>query len=517
MPKRIFLLMGPLVAGLMILFLDVSPAHPEIIRMAAIVVWMALWWLTEAVPLPVTALLPVVFYPLFGIMSAQDVAPQYFNHIIFLFMGGFMIAIAMERWELHRRIALSIIHWVGLGRRRLLFGFMLATAFLSMWISNTATTMMMVPIALAVVQNMGEPDDEAINSDSNSTCFYGIGLFLAIAYAANIGGFATLIGTPPNLAFMGIFQEQFPNAPEITFSQWLLFALPISVALLVLVWGYLTLRFVSTSSIAPTPKEMESSEEANQTFFQRQYQGLGPMSREEKIVAGIFTVTALLWMTRSGGLGLSGWGIYLPQANDSTVAMAMALLLFIIPARSGCRLLCWEDLKDFPWGILILFGGGLALAEGFSESGLSLWLGNHLLALGNFPPLALVFASTSAMAFLTELTSNTPSTQMFLPILASICRSTGIHPLLLMVPTTLAASCAFMLPVATPPNAIVFGTRRVPIREMAKTGLVVNLIAIVVVTLMSFFLIKPIFGPVFGAQLDTLPTWVSEASIESQG
>lgn len=495
-PKTVSLWAGPVIALGIISLLKLDPGNPMVTRMAAVTVWMAIWWVSEAVSLPVTALLPVILFPLLGIMTGKETAPHYFDSILFLFMGGFIIAIAMERWALHRRIALTIIRTVGAGRYRLLLGFMLATGFLSMWISNTATTMMMVPIAMAVLAKLEEQAAATLTR-------YGTGLFLAIAYAANIGGISTLIGTPPNLAFGGIFSDQYPTAPSVTFTQWMGFGLPVALVMLVFAWGLLVFRYAQSSQEHPKGQNAVGCD-----VFNEQYKALGPILREEVLVLAIFIATALLWVTRStvvlGTMAIPGWGTLLPGVDDGTVAITMALLLFVIPTRKSDtgRLLHWDDLQHFPWGILLLFGGGFALADGFQRSGLSQWLGQQLLIVRDLHPALIVSATAGTMTFLTEFTSNTPSTQMLLPLLASLANVAGLHPLLLMIPATISASFAFMLPVATPPNAII-GTRRVPVIEMAKTGLIMNLLGMIVVSSLIFLL----GSTAFGIQPETPPAW----------
>lgn len=483
----IALLAGPLLAGTLVFVFDLQPDNPAVTRMAAIALWMAIWWISEAVPLAVTALLPVVLFPLMHIMSGKQVAPLYFNNVIFLFIGGFIIAIAMQRWNLHRRIALAIINMVGLSPGRLMLGFMLAAAFLSMWISNTATTMMMVPIALAVVFKLEE------NRPVSGPGSLGNGILLAIAYAASIGGIATLVGTPPNLSFVRIYAISFPEAAEISFAQWMAFALPLCVVMFGLTWALLSYRFARGREGGPTDVSVYIQERG----------ALGPISSEERAVLIVFVLTAILWLGRSdlalGSLQLTGWASRLGLsglADDGTVAILMALLLFIIPSRRSAhgRLLNWEDLQQLPWGIVLLFGGGFALASGFMESGLSAWCGERLAGLAGLNPVIIVLAICLIITFLTELTSNTATTEMILPIMAATAVSIGVDPLLLMVPATISASCAFMLPVATPPNAIVFGSGRLSIREMAQTGLILNLIGAVLITALIFLLGGPVLG-----------------------
>ncbi|MCB1221898.1 MAG: SLC13/DASS family transporter [Planctomycetales bacterium] len=475
---------GPLLALLLVLFADLQPGQPAVTRMAAVALWMAIWWISEAVPLAVTALLPVAVFPLLSIMSGKQVATQYFNNVIFLFIGGFIIALAMQRWNLHRRIALGIIGLVGQSPARLLLGFMLATAFLSMWISNTATTMMMVPIAMAVILRIDEGRQVASGRS------FPTGLLLGIAYAASIGGISTLVGTPPNLSFLRIHAISFPDAPEISFTQWLLFAAPMCIVLLAAVWLFLFRLYG------------QRQQAIDAGVFEAERRQLGQVSREEWGVLSVFVGTALLWLTRSditvGTLQLRGWASPLGldgMVDDGTVAILMALLLFIIPSKrsDNGRLMGWEDTLQLPWGIVLLFGGGFALASGFKESGLSEWCGGQLSALSGVHPVVMVLAICLLITFLTELTSNTATTEMILPVLAATAVAINVDPLLLMVPATISASCAFMLPVATPPNAIIFGSGRISMAEMARAGLLINLFAALLVTA-SVFLLGSLLG-----------------------
>lgn len=455
--------------------------------MAAVALLMAIWWISEAIPLAATALVPVALFPLLGIMPGKTTAGLYFNHIIFLFIGGFIVALAMERWNLHKRIALKLILLIGLSPRRLVLGFMAATAFLSMWISNTATTMMMVPIILAIVLKLEESADE------KEVHRLTLALFLGTAYAASIGGMATLIGTPPNLSFARIYSIYFPNAPEISFASWFLFALPLSLLFLTIVWTTLVTLF------CPKGKALN----VDGKHLEEEYEKLGPMGFEEKAVFTVFISMALLWLTRSGlslgTINLPGWKTLLPDpkfADDGTVAIVMALILFLIPSRgeAGGRLMDWETAKGLPWGIILLFGGGFALAGGFKVSGLAEWVGGALAGLATLHPILLVLLICLTVTFLTELTSNTATTEMILPILAGLAVSIEMPPLLLMIPATLSASCAFMLPVATPPNAIIFGTGRIKIYEMARVGILLNIIGAILITVAVFTTGKAVFG-----------------------
>ncbi|MCP3676328.1 MAG: SLC13/DASS family transporter [Deltaproteobacteria bacterium] len=489
------LLAGPLLSIVFLLYFDLDPEHPEITRTAAVAILMAVWWITEAIPLAVTSLLPVVLYPALGIMSGKIVAPIYFNHIIFLFIGGFIVALAMERWELHRRIALRILLLFGVHPLSILMGFMVATWFLSMWISNTAATMMMVPIVLAIIIKL----EESIGKEAVSR--YSVGLFLGVAYSASIGGIATLVGTPPNLSFARIFAITFPGAPEISFATWFVFALPISVIFLGAAWFFLSLLYCRVGKFS-----------IDIGLFRDQYRSLGPIAFEEGVVLANFLLLALLWLTRSGitvgSLHLPGWSALFPNKsflNDGTVAIAIAIILFLIPAKKAgvSRVMDWGTASRLPWNIVLLFGGGFALATGFKESGLSMWLGHQMESVSTFHPILIIASICFIITFLTEFTSNTATAEMLLPILAALAVAINVNPLLLMIPGTLACSFAFMLPVATPPNAIIFGTNRIRISHMARAGIFLNLLGVFVITLATYLLGMVVFD----IDLTQFPTW----------
>ena len=487
--QRIGLILGPALFVFVLLFLDLQPGKSEVTLTAAIAIWIATWWITEAIPIPATSLLPLVLLPLCGIMPGKQVATAYMNSNIFLFMGGFLIALSLEKWQLHKRIALRILTLLGDSPHRIILGFMIATALLSMWISNTATTMMMLPIAIAVISKAEEGiRDERILSN------FSIALLLSIAYSASVGGIGTLIGTPPNLAFARIFEISFPEANPITFAEWLIMALPLVVVFVTLIW-FLLVKFLVPVKNQPFSggKEIVSDELSK----------LGSMSPAEKRVGIVFLMTAILWMTRRtinlGILQIPGWSDMLGLTgfvDDGTVAIGMALLLFAIPSgsESSRSLIDWETTRRLPWGILLLFGGGFALANAFRISGLAEWMGTQLMVLDSVPPVLMVAGTSTLLTFLTELTSNTGTTEMILPVLAALSTAVNVNPLLLMIPATISASCAFMLPVATPPNAIIFGSGRVPIAKMAMVGIVFNLIGIVLVTALTFLVAKPLFG-----------------------
>ncbi|MHC5008495.1 MAG: SLC13 family permease [Planctomycetota bacterium] len=489
--------------AVILLFVDLKPGAPLVTRMAAVAALMAAWWITDAIPLAATALLPLVLFPLLGIMTGRDTAPVYVNHIIFLFVGGFIIALAMEKWGLHKRIALWIIRAVGSSPARLILSFMIASAFLSMWISNTATTIMMVTIGLAIIA------EQESAFGRQRTRQLSVGLLLAIAYGASIGGIATLVGTPPNLSFVRILEIVFPNVEPIGFGQWMLLGLPLTTTMLVIVWLLLTRVFFRVPKDLTLPADV----------IRQEYRQLGPMRFAERAVMAVFALTALLWVFRKDlNLGMTtipGWANLLPfpkLIDDGTIAVAMALTLFFIPSRASgpgqSRALV--DLDIFgrvPWHIVLLFGGGFALAKGFQTTGLSAFVGEQFAGLEGAPPVAMIAAVCTTLTFLTELTSNTATTEMVLPILASAGVAMGENPLLLMIPATLSASCAFMLPVATPPNAIIFGSGRITIADMAKVGIVINLAGIAVIVIVFSLLGTAIFSIDPGV----VPDWAAAA------
>ncbi len=457
------LLLGPVLFMLVLLMPLPEGMTPQGLGVAAIAVLMAVWWVTEAIPIPATALLPVVLFPVMGVLSGSEVTRAYGNHLIYLFLGGFLIAVTMEKWNLHHRIALHTIRMVGLTPQRIVLGFMLATAFLSMWISNTASTMMMVTIAMAVLKEM-----QLDARQTQGRLGFGGVLMLGIAYAASLGGVATLIGTPPNAIFAGVVEKTY--GISISFLDWMVFALPLSLLMLALSWLYLT-RVVFARADLQLP--------GSQSVIRDQIERLGPMTRQEKQVAVVFGTVAALWLLR---------GLYQPQGlamvTDSTIAIAGALLLFMIPVdiRKGEFLLDWETAVRVPWDIIILFGGGFALAQGFGESGLTSWLAEQLSVLQGTGVILLILAVVSLVVFLTEMTSNTATASLLLPVMGALAAAIDMNPLGLMVATVVAASFAFMLPVATPPNAIVFSSRLLGITQMVTAGFWMNLIGVLVIT-----------------------------------
>tara|TARA_B110000438_G_scaffold257094_1_gene264980 strand:- start:272 stop:1777 length:1506 start_codon:yes stop_codon:yes gene_type:complete len=455
-------------------------------RAAAVAALMAVWWLAEAIPVYATGLLPLALFPVLDVVPIAAAAAPYANPLIFLFMGGFMIARAMQRWGLHTRIALSLLSFTGTRARNLVGGFMLATALLSMWVSNTATTMMMLPIGLSVLALL-----KAESGDSQTLSGFNIALVLAIAYGANIGGLGTLIGTPPNALLAAYFDETY--GVTIGFAEWMMVGLPVSFVLLILTWLMLT------RVLHPMPNtHIEGAGE----ILKKARANLGPVSHGERVVAVAFASAAFLWMFRPLLTDLMPW----LKLSDAGIAMIVALSLFLTPSREkpGDGVLNWEWASRLPWGVLLLFGGGLSLAGAAGASGLSDWIGNGMATWGGLPTLVLLLAVVTVVIFLTEVTSNTATTATLLPLLAAAAVALGENPLLLCIPAALAASCAFMLPPATPPNAIVFGSGQVTIPQMARAGIWLNLMSIVVLVLASYLLA----GPVFGIEPGVLPDWV---------
>ena len=495
--KKIGLSLGVAVFVAMLLFYNPVPEQPAVGKMAAIAAFMAILWITEAIPLAATALIPLVAFPLTGIIDAGSTSKSYVNSITFLFIGGFLIALSMERWNLHRRIALNIINAVGKKADMLVLGFMIASAFLSMWISNTATAVMMLPIGLAIILKM----EEAFGKEKAHSI--SLVLMLGIAYGCSIGGVATLVGTPTNLAFVRIFSEAFPEASPIAFGQWIVIGIPYSITLLLVTW------FLLTKVLCKFDKSLS----LDKSHVREELKSLGPLGKEEKMVLSVFMATVFLWTFRRklelGFVSLPGWSDLwsgFAGIDDGTIAIAMSMLLFFLPAREGgnpVRILEADVFGKLPWGIIMLFGGGFALAAGFGASGLSEYIGEGFRSLGEFPSLLLILVICLGVTFLTELTSNVATLSMLLPILASWAVSLQMHPLLFMIPATISASMAFMMPVATPPNAVVFGSQRIRISEMARTGLLLNFVAIAF-TIIAVYVFFPL---VTGDPIGAFPEW----------
>lgn len=460
-----------------IFFVDLQPGKPEVTYTAAIAVLMAFWWISEALPIGVTSFLPILLFPLLGILDGKAISNAYINYVIFLFIGGFLMALAMEKWDLHKRIALKVLSIVGGSPFMILFGFMFSAAFLSMWMSNTATTMMMLPIAFSVSTAL-----EEVHGKGKIRTFI-VGLLLAIAHACSIGGIATLVGTPPNLSFMRIFEIMYPEGPSISFGQWITFAFPITVIMFIFTLFFLYFIY----------KPKEKIEKLDKSFFRNKYKALGKVTSEQKRVFVLFIILALLWVFRTdinlGFTSITGWSSIFKHPkflNDGTVAMLIAVLLFIVPStKKNEALLTWKITRKLPWHIVFLFGGGFALAKGFIDSGLSNYIGGLLAGAGDLSPTALVASLTAAMSLLTEFTSNTATIEMILPITSGLANEIQVNPLLIMIPVTLAASMAFMLPIATPPNAIVFGTGKLTMLHMMRTGFFINVCAVIVIVVLT--------------------------------
>ena len=467
--KRISgLIFGPLLF-ILIQFISINDLSTEGKYVLGTASWMAIWWVLEVVDIAVTSLLPIVIFPLTGTLSISETTSQYGHNLVFLYLAGFIIAIAIERWGLHKRIALNIISFMGTKINFIILGFMISTSFLSMFISNTATTVMMLPIALAIITQLDNKSNKSRNNNQN----FSKSLLLSIAYSASIGGIATLFGTPPNMVLRGVVESNFGYT--ITFMDWFIIGFPISITLLFLCWIYIT-KISNNYFIDEFPLGKDQIIKLKSE--------LGRISAEEKRVGVIFFLTALCWITRSQ------IEKFLPGIDDTIIGIIFGILLFVIPVKSNKRsLLIWKEAVKLPWGVIILFGGGMALAKGFVDSGLSIWFGNNLTSLNGLPMILLILSIVTSVNFLTEMTSNLATTAMLLPVLAAIGLEMNIDPLILMISATMAASCAFMLPVATPPNAIVFGAGYLRIPDMIKKGFWLNIISIILISIMVYYFV----------------------------
>lgn len=480
--QKIGLFAGPILFIITLLFFQPEALSMEGRAILASTIWIAIWWMTEAVPIPVTSLLPILLFPLTEGLDMGATTSAYGDSTVFLFMGGFMIALAMEKWNLHRRVALNIISIVGTNTNFIILGFMIATGFLSMWISNTATAMMMVPIGLAIIYQVSEAlrqEDPTIDTSQENFGF-GKALMLGIAYSASLGGIATLIGTPPNTLLAGAIDKMY--GIELSFAKWMLLGVPIAWSFILIAWVYLVkIAYPSKFKQLPGGKEVIQAEKDK----------LGKASYEEKFVFAIFIAAAFAWISRTFVLEKINEHI-----NDTTIAIFAAIILFIIPSKNkpGDRLLDWETAVKLPWGILLLFGGGLAIAEGFVQSGLSEWIGGQLTALEGVHILIVLLIVTALVIFLTEITSNTATASMMFPIMASLAIPLNIHPFSVMIAAAIAASCAFMLPVATPPNAVVFGSGYLRIPDMAKAGFALNILGVFIVGAAIYILLPLVWG-----------------------
>lgn len=493
--QLIGLILGPVLFVLMLIAPTPVRMEPAAQKMAAIALLMATWWMCESLPIPATSLLPIALFPLMGIMATGKATAPYASHLIYLFMGGFIIALSMQRWNLHRRIAMNIVKVVGFSPSRLIFGFMVATATLSAFVSNTATTVMMMPIGLAIITHVvTEGKKEGLDKKIDFTpekFAFGLNLMLGIAYAASIGGVATLIGTPPNTVLAGYLNRTYEY--EITFAKWMSFGVPLVLVMLPLCWLWLT-KVANPMKLKKVP--------GGRDLINDELKQMGKMNTGERWTALVFALTALAWIFRKN------LGFLFPDPSlvtDAAIAMSGALVLFLIPInlKKNIFVMDWHWASKMPWGVLVLFGGGLALAEGFKVTKLAEWIGQQVSLLENAPVLILVIAVATLIIFLTELTSNTATAAMVMPILAAVAIGLGQNPMLLLIPAAVAASCAFMLPVATPPNAIVFGSGYVTIPQMAKSGFGLNIVSVIIAVAFTYF----VAIPVFDITIDQMPQW----------
>ena len=467
--------------GLAAFFIILFSPNPESLSsvgwaVAAVTLLMAIWWATEAVPVAVTALLPLACFPMLGVTDFKTAALPYANPNIYLFMGGFILALGIESSGLHKRLALKMLIAVGNSGAKLIGGFMLVSAIISMWVMNTSTTLMLLPIGLAVCASVAETIPNFSQTDRRN---FEISLLLGIAYAASIGGMSTLVGTAPNIIFVGFMQEAY--GLEISFPDWMKLGVPIATFMLFSSWYAITKIVYPVNFIASVETKLQ---------LQNMLNDLGPLSKDEKKVLIIFSLAASAWMFRT----LLDNYVPFSGLTDAGIAIIAALSFFLIPSENKqTDLLTWEQANKLPWGLLVLFGGGLSLAASIGSSGLGGWIGQGLTVLENVPSIILILAVATMIIFLTEITSNVATTSTFLPVVGAVAVALGIAPISLTIPVVLAASCAFMLPVATPPNAIVFGSGKLTIPDMIRAGFVLNIIGIFLVTLFAFYLAPMIF------------------------
>ncbi|MEQ9426797.1 MAG: SLC13 family permease [Cyclobacteriaceae bacterium] len=478
MRKAIPILVGPLSFLLIMLTPPFTGMSDTAHSALASTVWIAIWWVTEAIPVPVTSLLPLVLFPLTGVMEIRQTAGPYANPLIYLFIGGFVLALAMEKWNLHRRIALTIIHMVGTNMRQLILGFILACGFLSMWISNTATTVMMLPIALSIVTQFKEFN---ANSDRKipGADVFPLALILALPYSASIGGMATLVGTPTNLIFIDSVERIYNTS--IPFAEWMAVGFPIAVIMLFVTWFHLTrTAFNISNEVVPGSKQI----------IEQELKKLGPIKYEEKWVLTIFGCVAFSWILRSYIISP-----FFPAVDDTIIVLIGAALLFIIPDREKQQqLMDWETALKLPWGVLILFGGAFSVAAAFAESGLTAWIGDQLSGLGSVPFWLALLIIVAVVNYLTEVTQNMATCTLMMPIMAALAGVIGVHPFPLMTATCIASSCAFMLPVATAPNAVVFGSGFIKMKDMVRAGFMLNILSILVIVFVVYFLLPAVWG-----------------------
>ena len=468
--KQVGLYLGPALFFLTLIFFNPPGLNDPSRAVLASSLWIAIWWITEAIPISVTALLPIILFPLSGGMELADTTASYGHKLVFLTMGGFIIAIAIEKWDLHKRIALNIIHYIGTDIKKIILGFMIATAFLSMWISNTATSVMMLPIGIVIIKQLQENPN--FSTGEHNT--FAKALMLSIAYSASIGGVSTLIGTPTNMVMAGAISQIYDY--EISFLDWFIFGFPLSTMILIFSWYYLTRMAFSFK---------ETSFPGGREEILKLREALGKITYEQKVVSFVFIAAAFCWITKNFILK----NIF-PNIDDTIISIFFASLLFLINARGKKKkILKWEDTLNLPWGVLLLLGSGMSFAKAVDSSGLSIWVGNQISSFGTLNLFVLIVLLITVVNFLTEIASNMATIAMMLPILAPIALEFDLNPFVLMVAASVSASCAFMLPVATPPNAVVFGSGYLKMPDMVKKGFLLNLASIVIIALMVYFVL----------------------------
>lgn len=492
MNKNLKLLAGPVLAILVALAFYSSGENVLLCKTSAVLVLMAYWWMTESVNIFITSLLPVMLFPLLGIMSIESVAPQYMKDVMFLYIGGFVLTYAIERWDLHKRISLRILLKSGTSPSRILFGFSIATYVISMWLNNTSTTLMMLPVALAVIHQLHGGNTEKQSGLATA-------LLLAIAFASSIGGTASLVGTLPNMVMKKFYDENFPDAQKLDFANWMLVALPISFVLLICMFYVLKKMFLKNTEHLKTDMHLSREE----------YERLGKMSYEEKVISIVFAIAVILWLTlddkQFGSYVFYGWKYYLLQwnmipdekfVNESYVAVFMAAILLFYPSKNkkGTSLVTWNEMKHMPIGILFLFGGGFALSEGIKISGLNTWIGDHLAFVADYPLWAIILIICLCTTLFSEFASNTATVILFLTLMMPVIQKAELPPLLITFPLALAASFSFMLPAGTPPNTIVFGTEKIKVKDMMRAGVYLDLIGAIVITLVMLSLGRWVFS-----------------------
>lgn len=472
MKKKIGLILGPLFFIIIYFIPGITGLDDAPRAVLAVTVFVATWWITEAIPIPATSLIPLVLLPLTGGTDEKVASSAYADPIVFMYMGGFIIALAIEKWSLHKRIAMTIISMMGSNSNRIILGTMIATSFISMWISNAATALMMLPIALALIQEI----KEAQFLKPESAHKFGKALLLTVAYSASIGGLATLIGSVPNAVFAAIAASSLDR--KVSFLQWMIFALPVTIILLVVLY------FMMTKWLF----KIEDADKISSDFAKKALHNLGPMSNEEKLTGMVFLFVSLLWIG----------GNLLPEAlhlSDTVIAILGAVLLFLIPAKSKKGgLLIWDDMSKLPWGILLLFGGGLSLAAAFEDSGLTKWFGGMLGVVKPLPMILIVIVLTTAILFLTEVMSNTAVSNMLMPISIGFAAAISRDPFIIMGIVALSSTCAFMLPISTPPNAAVFSSDELEMKDMVRAGFILNIFAIIIISLFAYFWLPIAFG-----------------------